>query len=87
MATNKKNELDYLKGSIREALEHVGDFQSHAQETVFYSGLITAEKAKYLLELQHVKQSLRSAQSRIESSAGDTVIRFNVQIYPVATNA
>ncbi|HET9241225.1 MAG TPA: hypothetical protein VFO10_28430 [Oligoflexus sp.] len=87
MATNKKNELDYLKGSIREALEHVGDFQSHAQETVFYSGLITAEKAKYLQELQHVKQSLRSAQSRIESSAGDTVIRFNVQIYPVATNA
>lgn len=87
MATNKKNEIDYLKGSIREALEHVGDFPNRAQETVFYSGLITAEKARYLQELQHVKQSLRSAQSRIESSAGDTVIRFNVQIYPVATNA
>jgi hypothetical protein len=87
MATNKKNELDYLKGSIREALEHVGDFQNNAQETVFYSGLITAEKASYLKELQYVKQSLRSAQSRIESNAGDTVIRFNVQIYPVATHA
>jgi hypothetical protein len=87
MATNKKNELDYLKGSIREALEHVGDFQNNAQETVFYSGLITAEKARYLKELQYVKQSLRSAQSRIESSSGDTVIRFNVQIYPVATHA
>lgn len=87
MATNKKNELDYLKGSIREALEHVSDFQNNAQETVFYSGLITAEKARYVKELQYVKQSLRSAQSRIESSAGDTVIRFNVQIYPVATHA
>lgn len=87
LATNKKNELDYLKGSIREALDHVGEFQNNAQETVFYSGLITAEKAKYLQELQHVKQNLRSAQSRIESSSGDTVIRFNVQIYPVATNA
>ncbi len=85
MATNKKNELDYLRGSLREALDHVGDFENKAAEMVFYSGLITAEKARYLQELQHVKQGLRSAQSRIQSNVGDTVIRFNVQIYPVAT--
>ncbi|WP_141731376.1 hypothetical protein [Oligoflexus tunisiensis] len=87
MATNKKSEVDYLKASIREALDHVDNFQSNSQESVFYSGFITAEKAKYLQDLDYVKQSLRSVQSRIESNSADTVIRFNVQIYPVATNA
>ncbi|HYX34587.1 MAG TPA: hypothetical protein VE954_15920 [Oligoflexus sp.] len=87
LATNKKNEIDYLKSSIREALDHVSDFQNNPQETVFYSGIITAEKARYLQDLDYVKQNLRSAQSRIESNSGDTIIRFNVQIYPVATHA
>jgi hypothetical protein len=87
MSTNAKNQLDYLKASIREALDHVDDSQTHAQETVFYSGLITAEKIKYLQDMGYIKQSLRSIQSRIESSQADTVIRFNVQIYPVATQS
>lgn len=87
MATNKKNQVDYLKASIREALDHVDDFQSNSQESVFYSGFITAEKVKYMQDLDYVKQILRSVQSRIESNSADTVIRFNVQIHPVATNA
>jgi hypothetical protein len=86
MATNKENQIEYLKASLHEALDHVEGFQPQSQEAVFYSGLITAEKAKYLQDLDYVKQSLRSVQSRIESSSADTIIRFNVQIYPVATH-
>lgn len=84
-ATTVKNQNDYLKASLNEALSHVDDFEKNREETIFYSGIITADKMKYIEALGHVKQSLRSVQSRIESNPADTLIRFNVQIYPIIT--
>ena len=84
-ATAMKTQVDYLKASLNEALTHVSDFEQNRQDTVFYSGIITADRTQYLQSLEHVKQSMRSVQSRIESNPADTLIRFNVQIYPIVT--
>lgn len=84
-ATTIKNQVDYLKASLNEALVEVNDFNQKKEESIFYSGIITADRKHYLEALEYVKQSMRSVQSRIESNPADTLIRFNVQIYPVAT--
>lgn len=84
-STTIKNQVDYLKASLNEALAEVEGFKPDSKDTIFYSGIITADQKQYLDALVHVKQNLRSIQSRIESNPADSLIRFNVQIYPVAT--
>lgn len=80
----KKDQIDYLKASLTEAASHIGNFDEQSVDRIFYSGIITSERARYIESLTYVKENLRSIQSRIESNPADSLIRFNVQIYPVA---
>lgn len=83
-APTKKDEIGYLKASLTEAMRHVEDFDKHEEEALFYSGIISADKERYLESMRFVKESLRSVQSRMESNPANTLVRFNIQIYPVA---
>lgn len=82
-STSKKASSDYLRASLREAHDKVSVFEDRSQEMVFYSGIITTEMAKYLEALEQVKHALRNMQSRIECHPADTLVRFNVQLYPI----
>lgn len=85
MATSPKNEIDYLKSSLAEASAEVESYKKENKDSIFYSGIITADLAHYIESLDYVKQNLRSIQSRIESNPSDTLVRFSVQLYPLAT--
>lgn len=85
MATSPKNEIHYLKSSLAEASDKVNGFNKANKDSIFYSGIITADLARYIESLDYVKQTLRSIQSRIESNPADALIRFSVQLYPLVT--
>jgi hypothetical protein len=85
MSTSPQNEVSYLQASLKEANEYVAQYSKADKQSIFYSGIITADLAKYRDAMDHVKQNLRSIQSRIESEDADTLVRFSVQLYPVVT--
>ncbi len=81
--TSPSHEKAYLKSALQEASEHLDELNRRPESCVFYSGLITAQQLAYLQSMDFIKQSLRNIQSRIEAKDADSLVRFNVQIYPI----
>lgn len=80
----RKIEIDYLKSSIKEALEHVSDDRKESNSSIFHSGVVAANFSEFQNSLGSVTLNIRGMQSQMVSPhGGDSLLRFNIQVYPI----
>lgn len=77
--------IDFLKQAIRHATQNVEQWFPHSAQTHFESSIISVRAADYHQLLPDLKSRLSLIQSGLESGQADTLIRFNIQVYPIGT--
>ncbi|MCX6127325.1 MAG: hypothetical protein NTV34_21600 [Proteobacteria bacterium] len=74
--------IDFMKLTIREAASKAEEWFQKPNISVIISSIISVRAEDLYLQLKKAKENLYSLPSELESSNADTLIRFNVQIFP-----
>ena len=75
--------LRYVRHSILAAETRVIDSFSDRKNAYFDAKVISVSLEKYQKILAEIRLAITEAQTRMESSSADTLVRFNVQVFPV----
>ena len=78
--------IKYLKSSILEGSEKVNQLKTIPGEVIFNSSVLTVRKKKYLELVAELKNDLNTMHAKLDDSQPDTLVRFNVQIYPLVSH-
>jgi len=84
-----QNEAEYATAYIREAVQDAEHQVPHwlfrHEEACFGSTTMSVRKEHYQRLLTQIKKDVFRYFSELETNEGDTLIRFNMQIYPLKT--
>ena len=78
-------EIRNIQNTLLEAQEKSKLMHSKRDEVVFHSSLLTVRKEDFLKLLPKIKTDLRTMHAELENENPDTLIRFNIQVYPTLT--
>lgn len=73
---------DFFRDSLSEALSVVPKWLTRPKESFFQSTVLSVKKAVYQEKLEEIREFFDGIQSDIESNDADSVVYFNIQIYP-----
>jgi uncharacterized protein (TIGR02147 family) len=75
--------LTYLKESIHDAWLNVGKWQGDTAMSCFGSTTMSVRRNTYMEVIKRLKKDMFRYFSELETDEGDTLIRFNMQIFPL----
>jgi uncharacterized protein (TIGR02147 family) len=75
--------LRYLKESIHDAWLNVGKWQGDTSMSCFGSTTMSVRRDIYVEVIKRLKKDMFRYFSELETDEGDTLIRFNMQIFPL----
>ena len=75
--------LEFLESSLAEATTTLEHWFDKPRESHISATIISVSKKVYEEKLQTMKADLIAMPSALESSEADTLIRFNIQIFPI----
>jgi uncharacterized protein (TIGR02147 family) len=75
--------LRYLKESIHDAWLNVGRWQGDTSMSCFGSTTMSVRRDIYMEVIKRLKKDMFRYFSELETDEGDTLIRFNMQIFPL----
>ncbi|WP_141733402.1 TIGR02147 family protein [Oligoflexus tunisiensis] len=75
--------LTYLKESIHDAYQNVGKWQGDTTMSCFGSTTMSVRRQTYVEVIKRLKKDVFRYFSELETEEGDTLIRFNMQIFPL----
>jgi len=78
-----QKELEYLKKSILESVDRLPMLQTQREEVIFHSSILTVRRSTYRNLLKKIKQDFRTYHAELDDQKPDTLVRFNIQLYPV----
>ncbi len=79
-------EIKFLKQTIIDSERNLFLLKESRDEVVFHSSLLTVKKSDYESKLKKIREDLRKMHCEIEDENPDTMVRFNVQVFPVFQN-
>ena len=74
---------DFMKESIRNAISHVDEFHLKRDEAIYETAIISVKKDEYCSQLDAFRSQLHRMQTDMETGHADTLIRFNIQLFPL----
>lgn len=74
----------FLKESIQHAIQEIPSKEGEQASKCFGSTTMSVKREDYLRVLEIVRRDVFKYFSQLETSEGDMMIRFNMQIYPLA---
>ncbi|HYX37477.1 MAG TPA: TIGR02147 family protein [Oligoflexus sp.] len=77
------SKVSYLKESISDAHEQILHWFPNTEVSCFGSTTMSVSKETYIKILKKLKQDVFRSFSDLETNHADTIIRFNMQIYPL----
>lgn len=78
-------EIHFLKKTIEESSRKVDLLRARRDEVVFQSTVVTVRKKRYLEFVKKIKQDFRTMIADLDEADPDSLIRFNIQLYPIST--
>jgi uncharacterized protein (TIGR02147 family) len=75
--------LNYLKDSIHDAWLNVAKWQADSSMSCFGSTTMSVNRETYQEVIKRLKKDIFRYFSELETDRGDTLIRFNMQIFPL----
>jgi uncharacterized protein (TIGR02147 family) len=78
-----QQEAVYLQKSIAESIDRLPLLQQNRDEVVFHSSILTVRRSAYREFIKTIKQDFRTYHAELDDHNPDTLVRFNVQIYPL----
>lgn len=75
--------IEFIKQSLLQATQQVPSWFSEKKRSSFVSSVISVDKDEYQRKLAEIKRSLTQFQSDLESHNANSLVRFNVQIFPI----
>ena len=82
-----EQELQYLEQSIEESRLNLPQLKYSREQVIFHSSLLTTDKVTFGQKIADFKNQLRTLQSDLETDKADSLIRFNLQVYPVISQS
>lgn len=79
---NGLSHLEFLKLSLSLAMRNLEKWFPRKDEAAIYSSIIAVEKTAYQEKLKELKAYCVEWQTGLETSTADSLIRFNVQVFP-----
>lgn len=79
---NSHENLMFVQGAISEALRQSSVHFQRSQESFFESTILSVKSADYENTLKSSREEFLKWQASLEAVEADTIIRFNIQIYP-----
>ena len=76
--------VDFLKLALNDAAANVERWFPAKDQSHFASIIISVNYADYMTKLKKLKTDLLVTQADLESGAADRLVRFNIQVYPIA---
>jgi uncharacterized protein (TIGR02147 family) len=76
-------EVDYLKKSFAEGIERLPMLQHQRDEVIFHSSILTVKRSVYREFIKKIKQDFRTYHAELDHENPDSLVRFNVQLYPL----
>ena len=75
--------LDFLKGAMKDAENAVDKWYARADRSFFTWSILSVKRAEYERLLPKLKDQIRVFEADLDGSDADSLIRFNVQVYPI----
>jgi uncharacterized protein (TIGR02147 family) len=75
--------VQFIKLALSHAAERVGEWFPNPDQALFTSTVLSVKREEYERIIKEFKAFSLSTQSSLESKEGDTLIRFNIQVYPM----
>ncbi len=82
-SSEQESMLTYLKESIHDAWLNVGKWQGDTTMSCFGSTTMSVKRETYMEVIKRLKKDMFRYFSDLETDQGDTLIRFNMQIFPL----
>jgi uncharacterized protein (TIGR02147 family) len=79
--------VDFLKLGLAHAARQIDTYFGKRDEAYLASSTLSVRAQDYAALLAEVRQQTISHQARVETDSADMLIRYNVQIYPLARRA
>jgi len=76
-------EADYLKKSFAEGINRLPLLQEKREVVIFHSSILTVKRSVYREFIKKIKQDFRTYHAELDHEHPDTLVRYNVQIYPL----
>jgi uncharacterized protein (TIGR02147 family) len=76
-------EIAYLKKSFTEGIERLPLLQQQRDDVIFHSSVLTVKRSEYREFVRKIKQDFRTYHAELDHQHPDTLVRFNVQLYPI----
>jgi hypothetical protein len=76
-------EADYLKKSFAEGIDRLPLLQQKRDDVIFHSSILTVKRSVYREFIKKIKQDFRTYHAELDHENPDTLVRFNVQLYPL----
>lgn len=73
----------YLKQALDTAKTHVGRWCEKRDEAIFESTFLSADRATYQNMIESMRQQIHQMQADLESNQADSLLLFNVQLFPI----
>lgn len=73
----------YLKDSINDAMSQLGYWNNKVDVSCFGSTVMTVKLEDYKKVLDQIRNDMFKYFSALETKEGDTVVRLNMQVYPI----
>lgn len=83
MTGSDESHKSFLREAIRDVAAKVDRWAQDKVDAHFESAVISVNRHQYRQLLQRLKSDFLQWQSEMETHEADTIVRFNVQIYPV----
>ncbi|SMF29235.1 TIGR02147 family protein [Pseudobacteriovorax antillogorgiicola] len=80
---SQQHEIKHLQSAIDESRSKVPDIAKKRDEVLFLSSLLTVKKQSYMEAIDKLKDTFRTVHSELEDDEPDTLVRLNLQMYPV----
>lgn len=78
----KNKHIEFLRYRLDDAKLHAAKWFSQPENALLISVMIAANSKHYQKWLEQTKSLLKKQMSKIETKRADTLLNFNVQIYP-----
>ncbi|MCX6123471.1 MAG: hypothetical protein NTV34_01780 [Proteobacteria bacterium] len=74
--------VDFILNTLHHAIKNTPRWFLRSNESAISSTIISVKKSAYLNAIPHIKDTIDQLRCDLESGDADSLIRFNVQVYP-----
>lgn len=82
---SSNREVQFLKRTVGESFDKVDMVRTHREEVLFQSTVLTVKRKRYLEFLGRIKHEFRTMIADLDDEDPDSMVRFNIQLYPIST--